>query len=57
MTDYLGQELSVGDKIVYITHFNTSSHFQTGIIKKINPKTISIEGDTYRSPDKIVKVR
>lgn len=56
MKDYLGQELAVGDKIVYITHQNTSSYFQIGVIKKINPKTVSIEGDTYRSPDKIVKV-
>ena len=56
MKDYLGQELAVGDTIVYITHQNTSSYFQTGVIKKINPKTVSIEGDTYRSPDKIVKV-
>ena len=56
MKDYLGQELAVGDKIVYVTHTNTTSYLETGIITKINETRVSIKDGTYRSADKVVKV-
>lgn len=56
MKDFLGNELAVGDQVVYLTHTRTSSSLNKGVIKKITPKMVSIEGDSYRNPIHVVKV-
>lgn len=37
MVDFLGNELKVGDRVVYITV--STNEYSHGIIKKLNPKT------------------
>lgn len=56
MKDYIGRDLSVGDKIVYVTHTQTSSWLEVGEIEKVTPKKVLIKGIGYRSQDKIIKV-
>lgn len=67
MKDFLGQELSIGDKVVALTHQRTSSTLYLGVIEKLTDKMVVIKAegaendwryhDVMRTyPDKIVKV-
>ena len=63
--DYLGQELHVGDTVVF--EELKYRHFETGIIAKITPKKVRIEYTskkwgyeseyvTYQEPKQVIKV-
>lgn len=67
MTDFLGNELNVGDSVVALAHKSTSSTLVMGEIEKITDKmvrikTIGSENDwrfdaTMRVyPDKVIKI-
>ena len=47
MKDFLGRELNVGDEVIYLEHFRTSSHFNRGIVMGFTPMKINI--DNYSS--------
>lgn len=67
MKDFLGKELSTGDKVVALAHRRTSSTLYLGVIEKLTDKMIVIKAegaendwryhDVMRTyPDKVVKV-
>lgn len=43
MQDFLGRELSVGDKVVAVAHQRTSSTLYAGTISRFTPKMVVIE--------------
>ena len=45
MKDFLGKELKIGDKVVYLNYFRTSSNLHRGVITGFTPMKIKI--DTY----------
>ncbi len=47
MKDILGNDLQVGDKVVFGTA--QSMRLMTGIISKIHPKTVMIKHEEYRN--------
>lgn len=47
MKDILGNDLSVGDKVVFGTA--QSMHLMIGIISKIHPRTVMIKHEEYRN--------
>ena len=67
MTDFLGKELSVGDKVVALAHGRTSSTLYFGEVEKLATKMVIIKTvgserdwrykETMREyPHKVVKV-
>lgn len=56
----MGNELKIGDKVVYLSHCRTSSHLNKGVIDSLTSCTASIIDERGRSTrknfDKIVKV-
>ncbi|WP_165678734.1 hypothetical protein [Metapseudomonas otitidis] len=61
MKDYLGQDLKVGDKIVYLSHTRTSSDLSTGRIAGFTPCYVKLESTSpwakgKVSPEKVIKV-
>lgn len=47
MKDILGNDLAVGDKVVFGTA--QSMHLMVGTIKKIHPKTVMISHEEYKN--------
>lgn len=47
MKDILGNELVIGDKVVFGTA--QSMHLMVGIVSKIHPKTVMIKHEEYRN--------
>ena len=43
MKDLLGRELSVGDEIIYLQHYRTSSSLNRGIVTGFTPMKINID--------------
>ena len=67
MTDFLGHELNIGDKVVALAHGRTSSTLYLGEIEKLTNKMVVVKtvdsehdwrySETMRvSPYKVVKV-
>lgn len=62
MKDFLDNELTVGDEVVYLYHVRTSSELKNGKIINITNKMVKIEtnaeynGVTYKQPDKIIDI-
>ena len=53
MKDLVGQELAVGDRVVYAdSHYSSIS---VGIIEKLTPKSVRV-GGTIRASDRVYKV-
>lgn len=44
MVDFFGKEVHVGDEVVYLMHFKTSSDFKTGVVEKVTEKCAFING-------------
>lgn len=55
MKDFLGNELQVGDRVVYVVHAGTHSWLQEGVIKHFTPKFIHLFGGRRKTPPMIVK--
>lgn len=57
MKDFLGNELNVGDKVVYVRR--NYRDLATGEVVSIGPKKVTITekefGQTYRFPSQVVK--
>ena len=62
MKDFLGNELQVGDAVVYCRHAKTNAHLLVGKVAKIHEKKVTIligipdrrrKADVY--PEKLVK--
>lgn len=53
--DFLGNELSVGDYVVFLNYNGTSSSLESGIITRVSEHTAEISGKR-RAEYKIVKV-
>ena len=43
MTDFLGRELKVGDKVVALAHRRTSSTLYLGVVEKLTNKMVTIK--------------
>lgn len=54
--DFIGQELHVGDEIVYLQHYKTSSYLNQGVIKSLSEKTATMENLRRKAHDKIIKI-
>lgn len=53
--DFLGNELSIGDYVVFLNYNGTSSNLESGIITRVSEHTAEISG-IRRAEYKIVKV-
>ena len=60
MKDFLDNEVTIGDEVVYLYHVRRSSELKKGKIINITNKMVKIEtsveynGVTYKQPDKII---
>lgn len=54
--DFLGQELNVGDDVVYLNHSRTSSSLGRGKITSMSEHTVTIDLATRRAEYKVVKI-
>lgn len=53
--DFLGNELSIGDYVVFLNYNGTSSNLESGIITRVSEHTAEISGNR-RAEYKIIKV-
>lgn len=53
--DFLGNELSIGDYVVFLNYNGTSSNLESGIITRVSEHTAEISG-IRRAEYKIIKV-
>ena len=59
MIDFLENELSIGDDVVFLNHSKTSSSLANGIVIALTERMVRVENDKgiyLRSPDKVVKI-
>lgn len=54
--DFLGNELSIGDDVVFLNYNGTSASLECGKITKVSEHTAEISGKKRRAEYKIVKV-
>ena len=54
--DFLGNELSIGDYVVFLNYNGTSASLERGKITKVSEHTAEISGKKRRAEYKIVKV-
>jgi len=54
MNDYFGNELRVGDKVLFISPYHKD--FWTSNIKKINKVKLSLTDGSIRKPHLVVKI-
>lgn len=54
-TDFLGQNLNIGDDVIFLTYNRTSTNLEKGKITKLFPHTAEI-GMKRRAEYKIVKI-
>lgn len=57
MCDFLGRELKIGDKVVYVRHYRTSCSLIKTIITGITPKRVYVEygGNSCVAPNHVIK--
>lgn len=55
MTDFLGNELNIGDAVVYIQHSKSSSCYEKSNIVRFTEKCIVMENGKRKAADKVVK--
>jgi hypothetical protein len=55
MLDFLGRELHVGDKVVYLFHVKSSSHYVKTKITGFTPKKVYIDSGKCVEPHKLIK--
>lgn len=61
MKDFLGQDVSVGDRVIYTAYDGTG--LRIGVVEKVNPKTVDITSDrrlgrkTRKGPEYVVKIQ
>lgn len=62
--DFLGNELKIDDKLIWLDHSKNSSSFRSGWVKAFTPKSIRVaytckysgnELSTLKSTDKVIK--
>lgn len=56
MKDYMGNELTIGDKVVYIRHSKTSSRLSHGTIERLTDYFVVVENGHRVKLEKTVKV-
>ena len=64
MKDFLGRELAVGDEVVYLQHYRTSSYLVKAIVTGITSCQVNLQrydigrptDNVRKAPYKIVKV-
>lgn len=54
--DFLGNELSIGDDVVFLNYNGTSASLEHGKITKVSEHTAEISGKKRRAEYKIIKV-
>ena len=54
--DFLENELSIGDYVVFLNYNGTSSNLESGIITRVSEHTAEISGKKRRAEYKIIKV-
>lgn len=54
--DFLGNELSIGDDVVFLSYYGTSASLERGIITRVSEHTAEISGGKRRAEYKIIKV-
>lgn len=58
MRDFVGNDLKIGDKVVYVSHCRTSSSLVMGTVEGFTPKKIYVHGMyglILKEPTKVVK--
>ena len=58
MDDFIGNNLKIGDNVVYISHGRTSSNLVMGVVEGFTPKKIYVHGMygvVLKEPSKVVK--
>lgn len=60
MKDFLGNELKIGDNVIYIRNTSTSAEFRYATIKGFTKTMVLIKdkdewGDTKKAPYKLIK--
>ena len=50
MEDYLGQQISIGDRVSYIHHTKTSSEFNIESVKELTEKMVRLSNNRLKSP-------
>lgn len=56
MTDFLKQELKVGDQVVYLMHSKTSAWLQRGRVIRMTERYVCLDTGTRKLPKHTVKV-
>lgn len=56
MKDFVGNELNIGDDVVYLFHSKTSSCFVKSKIERFTNKCIFMIDGTRKEPNKVVKI-
>ena len=46
MTDFLGRTLNVGDKVVYLMHYSTSSYYYKTVVTGFTQKKVRVAIET-----------
>lgn len=54
--DFFGNELSIGDDVVFLSYYGTSASLERGIITRVSEHTAEISGGKRRAEYKIIKV-
>lgn len=56
MKDFIGNELNVGDNVVYIFRGTTSSYFIKSKIERFTKKCVYMIDGSRKAPDKVIKI-
>lgn len=56
MKDFVGNELNVGNDVVYLFHSKTSSCFVKSKIERFTDKCVFMADGKRKEPDKIIKI-
>ena len=55
MFDFLGKELQIGDKVVYLKHIKSSSNYVKAKITGLTPKKVHLDLGKCVEPHKLIK--
>lgn len=56
MTDFLGNELNLGDDVVYVFFCKTSSYLIKSKVDRITNKCVVMKDGTRKEPSKVIKI-
>ena len=54
--DFVGNELSIGDDVVYLLHSKTSSHFVESKVERFTDKCVFMVDGKRKELNKVIKI-